>query len=139
MRRLVHNLPLASSPTQQPSLNTRFIGPGLAHWMSPFLAAILNSETVRARTEEFQARGQFGARHFDKVVFTLPIARFEAGNALHQNLAAAAREAEAVAAAVALPEGVRFQRARKLVRDALTEAGVAPRIDALVARLLDRS
>jgi hypothetical protein len=48
------------------------------------------------------------------VVFTLPIARFEAGNALHQNLAAAAREAEAVAAAVALPEGVRFQRARKL-------------------------
>ncbi|HZB38403.1 MAG TPA: hypothetical protein VE443_10440 [Beijerinckiaceae bacterium] len=73
------------------------------------------------------------------MVFTLPIARFEAGNALHQNLAAAAREAEAVAAAVALPEGVRFQRARKLVRDALTEAGVAPRIDALVARLLDRS
>jgi hypothetical protein len=32
---------------------------------------------------------------------------------------------------------VKFQRARKLVRDGLTEAGIAPSIDALVARLLD--
>jgi hypothetical protein len=36
-----------------------------------------------------------------------------------------------------LPEAVKFQRARKIVRDALTEAGIAPRIDASVARLLD--
>jgi len=36
-----------------------------------------------------------------------------------------------------LPENTKFQRARGLVRAALTDAGVAQRIDALVARLLD--
>ncbi|MGB8527980.1 MAG: hypothetical protein WCD75_14290 [Rhodoplanes sp.] len=65
------------------------------------------------------------------------IPRFDPGNSLHAELAAAAREAEVAAAAVPLPEGVKFQRARKIVRDALAKAGIAPRIDALVARLLD--
>ena len=65
------------------------------------------------------------------------IPRFDPANALHGKLAAAAREAETAAAAVPLPEGVKFQRARKLVRDGLTEAGIAPSIDALVTRLLD--
>src|SRR3984893_19271298 len=36
-----------------------------------------------------------------------------------------------------LPENTKFQRARGLVRAALTDAGGAHRIDALVARLLD--
>jgi hypothetical protein len=102
-----------------------------------YLAAILNSETARARTAALQSRGLFGARDFDKVIFSLPIPRFDQGIALHGDLAVAARGAETVAAAVPLPEGVRFQRARKLVRDALTEAGIAARIDGLVARLLD--
>lgn len=102
-----------------------------------YLAAILNSETARSRVAGRQARGQWGARHFDKVMFTLPIPQFDAKNALHAELAAAAEEAEALAAAVMLPEGVKFQRARKLVRDALAEAGVSQKIDRLVARLLD--
>jgi hypothetical protein len=116
------------------------------YWHAPasedeaqYLAAILNSETARARTEALQSRGLFGARDFDKVIFTLPIPRFDGTVGLHTDLAAAARDAEAVAAAMPLPEGVRFQRARKLVRDALTEAGAAQRIDGLVARLLDQS
>jgi hypothetical protein len=101
-----------------------------------YLAAILNSETARARTAALQARGQWGARHFDKVMFTLPIPRFDARNRLHRALAEAAAEAETIAAVVNLPEDIKFQRARKLVRDALADAGVAPRIDALVATLL---
>jgi hypothetical protein len=102
-----------------------------------FLAAILNSEAARARIEAFQSRGQFGVRHFDKVMFNLPIPRFDAAQKLHLDLAAAAAKAEKIAATVALPEGVKFQRARALIRAALTEAGVAPKIDALVAKLLD--
>jgi hypothetical protein len=70
-------------------------------------------------------------------MFNLPIPRFDANNPLHNDIAGAAREAETIAAAVPLPENVKFQRARGLVRAALTEAGVAQRIDALVARLLD--
>jgi hypothetical protein len=102
-----------------------------------YLSAILNSETARTRVSELQARGQWGARHFDKVMFTLPIPRFDEKRNLHRDLAASAHEAEKIAARVALPESVKFQRARKLVRDALAEATIAQRIDALVTRLLD--
>jgi hypothetical protein len=102
-----------------------------------YLAAILNSETARERTAKYQARGQWGARHFDKVVFNLPIPRYDSKIKLHRDLAEAAAKAERVAAAVALPEGVKFQRARSLVRAALKEAGLAEAIDALVARLID--
>jgi hypothetical protein len=121
----------------------RFIIDHMLYWASvssedegSYLTAVLNSETARARVATLQARGQWGARHFDKVVFTLPIPRFDAAVSLHADLADAARDAEAIASAVALPENVKFQRARKLTRDALIEAGVAARIETLVARLL---
>jgi len=103
-----------------------------------FLTAILNSEAARQRVEQFQARGQWGARHFDKAMFNLPIPRFDPSQPLHNDLAAAAAEAERIAAAFELPEAIRFQRARKLIRGALAESGIAPQIDFLVARLLDR-
>ncbi|MBV8889902.1 MAG: N-6 DNA methylase [Alphaproteobacteria bacterium] len=102
-----------------------------------YLTAILNSETARSRAAEFQSRGQWGARDFDKVMFNLPIPRFDPKRRLHAALARAAERAEQIAAAVELPEGVRFQRARAMVRAALAEAGLARQIDDLVARLLD--
>ncbi len=102
-----------------------------------YLTAVINCETARARTANLQSRGQWGARDFDKVIFNLPIPRFDAKNKVHAALAAAAAEAEKIAAAVELPEGVKFQRARGLVRSALAEAGIAAKIDALVSKLLD--
>jgi hypothetical protein len=102
-----------------------------------YLVAIFNSETARARTEQYQPRGQFGARHFDKVIFNLPIPRFDAKDEHHIALATAASEGERIAAAVELPKRVKFQRARSLVRQALAEAGISQRIDRLVAQLLD--
>jgi hypothetical protein len=102
-----------------------------------YLVSILNSEAARSRIEQYQARGQFGARHFDKVMFNLPIPRFDPASSLHLELAAAAEGAEKVAAVVELPEGVPFQRARGMVRKALNADGVADRIDGLVSRLLD--
>ena len=116
----------------------------MLYWSAPaseaeahFLIGILNSETARGRAEQYQARGQFGARHFDKVIFNLPIPRFDAREKLHCPLAETAARAEQVAAAVELPEGVKFQRARSLVRAALTEAGLSQQIDGLVAQLID--
>jgi len=102
-----------------------------------YLVAILNSEAGRARAEQYQSRGQWGARDFAKVMFNLPIPRFDQANGLHRDLAEAAADAERVAALVELPDNVKFQRARGLVRIALAAAGVAQRIDTLVARLLD--
>lgn len=114
------------------------------YWMAPttetegtYLVAILNSETARSRIAKFQSRGQWGARDFDKVAFNLPIPRFDHGSSLHRELAAAAEEAERIAGHVELLENIRFQRARSLVRAALADSGIAHRIDALVARLLD--
>jgi hypothetical protein len=114
------------------------------YWSKPasaseahYLAAILNSEMARSRVAKLQSRGQWGARDFDKVMFNLPIPRFDAKVKLHAELASAAVEAETLAATVDIPARVGFVRARKLVRDALVDAGIAQRIDALVARLLD--
>jgi hypothetical protein len=116
----------------------------MLYWHAPaseaeaqYLVTILNSETARARSAHLQARGQFGARHFDKVVWSLPIPRFDAGEASHAALAALGAEAEALVATVPLPEGVKFQRARRLIRDALEEAGLNIRIETAVAALLD--
>jgi hypothetical protein len=113
------------------------------YWTKPdsedeahYLCAILNSETARARAEQYQARGQFGARHFDKVMFNLPIPLFKASDAFHGELAEAAALAELVAANVELKEGEKFQRARKRVRDALAEDGIGGDIEKLVEKLL---
>jgi hypothetical protein len=69
-------------------------------------------------------------------MFNLPIPRFDPTLGLHRSLAAAAIRAETVAANVQLAEGIKFQRARKLVRDKLKADGVAGEIDELVSQLL---
>jgi hypothetical protein len=114
------------------------------YWSAPateseahFLTAILNSETARARAAQYQSRGQFGARDFDKVMFNLPIPRFDDREPLHQSLVQAARRAEEIANQVELSAKLPFQRARRLVRAALAEAGVSLEIDGLVAELLN--
>jgi hypothetical protein len=102
-----------------------------------YVASILGSETARQRVQGLQAKGQFGARHFDKVMFTLPIPSFNSSDPLHNALAAAGAQAEGIAAKVDIPDGLHFQTARRRVREALAEAGVSAEIDALVPRLLD--
>ena len=101
-----------------------------------YLACILGSEIARKRIENLQSKGQWGARDFDKVMFTLPIPRFDPKELLHQDLAAAGAEAEKIAATVDIPNDLHFQTARRRVREALTKAGVAKHIDDLVTKLL---
>jgi hypothetical protein len=114
------------------------------YWTQPtsaaeaeYLLAILNSESLRAFVASRQARGQFGARHFDKLL-AASIPEFDPSDPLHQELAAEGLRAEKVAALVELPENLHFIRARGLIRKALREDGVAERIEKLVARLLPK-
>ena len=100
------------------------------------MIAIFNSETARIKVEDLQAKGQWGARHFDKVMLDLPIPKFNSKNSLHKSLAEAAHEAEQIAAAVPLKEGEHFTRTRRRIRDALKEQGLAQKIDTMVAALL---
>jgi hypothetical protein len=119
--------------------NLLYWAPAATETEALYLAAIINSETARTSVESMQARGQFGARHFDKVFFNLPIPRFDPQNKLHASLAEAGAKAEKIAAAVQFPEGAKFQRARSLVRAALAEAGVLQRVDKLVVTLLSKA
>ncbi|HUC09285.1 MAG TPA: hypothetical protein VL985_02530, partial [Stellaceae bacterium] len=102
-----------------------------------FLTALLNSAVVTQSVAPMQPRGASGYRHFDKLPWELPIPEFDRRIELHRELAAAAAEAERVAAAVTLREGTYFTSQRRAIRVALTADGIAARIDALVTRLLN--
>jgi hypothetical protein len=102
-----------------------------------YLLAILNSETARHLAEHLQSRGQWGARHFDKVILSLPIPPFDSSTKLHMALSRAAAHAEHVASAVQLTEGTHFITARKRIRAALDEDGITQKMDKLVAELLE--
>ena len=101
-----------------------------------YLCGILNSEALRSRVERYQAQGQWGARHFDKYVFSLPIPRFDSKNLLHGGLAVLAGKAEEVARDVAETEREHFTRTRKRVRAALRAHGIALLLEQLATKLL---
>jgi hypothetical protein len=101
-----------------------------------YLCVIINSDTVLQRVIPMQARGWRDPRHFDNLVWELPIPEFQEGSILHRELAAAGAEAETTASAVVLPEGD-YRRKRRAVRNALGDTGLAARMDALVGRLLE--
>jgi hypothetical protein len=114
-----------------------------AYWLAAnsrdeaaYVVAILNSAIVLDRVRDLQPVGQRDPRHFDNLVWTLPIPEFDAAEALHQDLAAAALHAAEVAARVELPEVAHFTTKRKLIRDALVADGVAETIERLVDALL---
>jgi SAM-dependent methyltransferase len=102
-----------------------------------YLAAILNSETARSKVASRQAQGQWGARHFDKLMLTLPIPRFDPTVSIRKKLSSLGAEAKVIAEEVVLEEGEYFLSARKRIREALTEAGLSERIEKAVRGLLD--
>ncbi len=87
------------------------------------------------RVKDLQPVGQRDPRHFDNLVWTLPIPEFDAAEALHTDIAAAALHAAAVAARVQLPD-MHFTTKRRLIREALAADGVAETIERLVDALL---
>jgi hypothetical protein len=101
-----------------------------------YLTAILNSEAIRSLSAQYQARGQWGARHFDKVMFNIPIPKFDPRNNLHQSLARAASDAETISTSVQLRAGMHFRRLRAQVRHTLNEDGIGVEIEKLVTDLL---
>jgi len=49
-----------------------------------YLVGLLNAEYIRVRIEAMQPRGQGGARHFDNLMWELPIPEYNARDPLHQ-------------------------------------------------------
>ena len=102
-----------------------------------YLCGIFNSTALRSGVERFQARGQWGPRHFDKYSFNLPIPRFDKDDALHREIAGAAQTAERVANAVPIKEREYFVTTRKRIRAVLAEHGIAARMEELVVELIN--
>ncbi|HKM64957.1 MAG TPA: N-6 DNA methylase [Acidisphaera sp.] len=115
-----------------------------AYWASArtsteatYLSAILNSETIVSRISDLQVIGEAGTKkHFDNLVWTLPIPEYDDTEVLHRDLAAAAVHAEEVAKSVPLEESQHFVAKRRAIRNALAADGVAAEIEALVDALL---
>ncbi len=101
-----------------------------------YIAAVINSGVVLARVREMQPIGQRDPRHFDNLVWTLPIPEYDESEALHVDLATAALRAAEVAAQVELPDDTHFTSKRRLIRQALEAEGVAQTIERLVDALL---
>ena len=101
-----------------------------------YLASILNSAAVLVKVVDLQPHGQRDKRHFDNLVWTLPIPEYDDADPLHRELAAAAAHAEQVAATVPLADAQHFTAKRRAIRAALAEDGVAAEMELLVAALL---
>ena len=115
-----------------------------AYWASArsaaearYLVGILNADTCRERIADKQSKGQGGARDFDNLIWELPLPEYDGRNELHQRIVAVAAECEALAASQKLDASAYFTTQRRVIRDALAEAGLMRRLDALVAELLD--
>ena len=94
-------------------------------------------QRVRAkRASNWQSERQYGKRDFDKAVFNLPIPKFDLAVKLHNDLVDCARRAVVVAGSLPVPSQGHFTAFRKTIRGALIEAGIAKKIDGLVATLL---
>ncbi len=102
-----------------------------------YLVAVLNSETLLQRVKKLQSEGQFGPRHFHKVVFSAGFPLYNPSDPLHVSIAEAAAEAEILVAGLDVAD-LGFQKARQVVRTAFSASRVAGSIDGLVQRLLDR-
>ena len=100
-----------------------------------YLTGILNSSVLLERVKPLQSQGLYGGRDFDKHIFSIPFPAFDETNSDHRALAEASARAEQVAAGVDTG-AAGFQKARRMIREALKKDGVASAIDQVVDRIL---
>jgi hypothetical protein len=101
-----------------------------------YLNAVINSAAVLAKVTDLQPHGKRDRRHFDNLVWTLPIPDYDDADPLHRDLATAATHAETVAAAVEFTDSQHFTAKRRAIRAALVADGVAAEMEAMVDALL---
>ena len=110
-----------------------------------YVLAVINSDTLAATAETFMPKGLYGARHFQKHGWKLPIPRYDATEPLHVHLSelgiTAEQECTALIASsdiMSKPAGdVQSRVARKMLRhEWQPNSKVAQDIEAAVAQLL---
>ena len=110
-----------------------------------YVLAVINSNELAEAAEAFMARGLYGARHFQKQGWKLPIPRYDARDPLHVRLSELGATAEQECAALVAnsdiptkPAGdTQSRAARRLLRHEWQPTSVtAQAIEAAVAKLL---
>lgn len=101
-----------------------------------YLCGMLNSQALGDAVMQYQARGQHNPRDFDKHVFSAGLPQFDPANGAHRQLAQLTARAEVVAAGVDLRPSWQFQKARRVIREALGEDGVAGEINRVVVEVM---
>ena len=110
-----------------------------------YVLAVINSNELAAAAEMFMARGLYGARHFQKQGWKLPIPRYDATDPLHVRLSelgkAAEQECTAAIAKSDIPTkpagDAQSREARRLLRhEWQPNSKIAQDIEATVAELL---
>ena len=107
-----------------------------------YLAAVINSNTLRDAVTPFMPKGQFGARHVQKHLWRLAIPEYDGAEGLHCELAEAGADAARVASALlarlreSREGGVGVTLARRELRGWLESSPLGQRIETLAARLL---
>ena len=110
-----------------------------------YVLAVINSNELAAAAEMFMARGLYGARHFQKHGWKLPIPRYDASDSLHVRLSelgkAAEQECTAIIANSDIPTkpagDAQSRAARKMLRhEWQPNSATAQSIEAAVAELL---
>ena len=110
-----------------------------------YLTGVLNSAVLEVKVAPLMPKGQFGARDLEKHVWRLPIPEYDESEALHREIAAAARAAATGAERVL--GDVRAQRAeqgkpttvtvaRREIRKWLEVSAEGARVEELVGQLL---
>ncbi len=111
-------------------------GPVSSREEGQYVCAILNSDRFAEAIRPLQARGQHNPRHFDMHVFAVAFPMFDPSAGLHQELVALAERAEGVAGELDFDPTRQFQHARRAIREALREEGIAAELDLAVSDLL---
>src|SRR5699024_12662958 len=88
-----------------------------------YITGILNSIALVERVRPLQAVGLFGARHFDKYVFSVPFGRYDRPDAKHLEFVTLVARAKEVDRPVVIWVARPFKAARKLVTRRLAPAG----------------
>ena len=110
-----------------------------------YLLAILNSRNLEEHTAMFMPKGLFGARHFHKHGWKLPIPRYDASDPLHVRLSELGKVAEQECAALIADSDIKSKpagdgqsrAARSLLRhEWQPNSKVAQEIEKAVAKLL---
>lgn len=100
-----------------------------------YLCGLLNSKPLQLEVRKYQSVGNFGPRHFDLLPLEAPIPRFDEESPIHLEIASAAKQAKSLVEQVKIPDTAGFQKARKVVQEAL-DASLQMRLDSLSSKLL---